>query len=101
MKTFISEGQTIEVPDINVVDSNGPILQIAEGDHAGVCFKISNFHMDEADDGLMWYDLDMIDAAGQNTGMSVDLIKPIVDNFILMLIYEQVEKLKNENPSTQ
>ena len=42
MKTFVSDGQTIEVPDINIVSQDGPVMQIAEGEHAGVCFKITN-----------------------------------------------------------
>lgn len=101
MKTFVSEGQTIEVPDINVVSEDGPVMQIAEGEHAGVCFKITNIRMDEADEGLMWYDLDITDATGQNMELSVDSIKPIVDNFILMMIHEQIERAKNENPITE
>lgn len=96
MKTFVSEGLTIEVPDINIVSDDGPVMQIAEGEHAGVCFKISNIRMDDADEGLMWYDLNITDAIGQNTGLSVDNIKPIADNFILMALHEQIKRAKNE-----
>ena len=94
MKTFVSEGLTIEVPDINIVSDDGPVMQIAEGEHAGVCFKISNIRMDDADEGLMWYDLNITDAVGQNIGLSVDNIKETVDNYILMMLYEQIERFK-------
>lgn len=96
MKTFVSDGQTIEVPDIDIVSNDGPVMQITEGEHAGVCFKITNIRMDDTDEGLMWYDLDITDAVGQNTGLSVDKIKPIADNFILMALHEQIERAKNE-----
>jgi hypothetical protein len=101
MKTFISEGKEITVPDYTVVSVEPMLLQITEGDHAGIVFRISNIRMDDADEGLMWYDLDITDAAGNNTGLPVDNIKETVDNYILMMLYEQIERSKNENPTTE
>lgn len=103
MKSFVSDGVEITVPDTAVVNPEGPVIQILEGPHAGVYFKIGNMRMDDTDDALLWYDLDIVDAAGHNTGEPVDQIKPIVDNFILMILHEQIEneKVKNENQTAE
>lgn len=101
MKTFISEGKEITVPDYMVVSAEPMILQITEGEHAGIVFQISNIRMDDADEGLMWYDLDITDAAGNNTGLPVDSIKETVDNYILMMLYEQIERAKNESKTIE
>jgi hypothetical protein len=95
MKSFISEGVEITVPDYEVVSIEPPILQITEGEHAGVVFQISNIRMDDADESLMWYDLDITDATGKNTGLPVDNIKETVDNIILMVLYGQIERLED------
>lgn len=96
MKSFISEGKEITVPDYTIVSANPMRLQITEGDHAGIVFQIGNMRMDDTDEALLWYDLDIIDAAGNNTGLPVDKIKETVDNYILMMMYEQIERAKNE-----
>lgn len=101
MKTFISEGKEITVPDYTVVSVDPMLLQITEGDHAGIVFRISNIRMDDADEGLMWYDLDITDAVGNNTGLPVDNIKETVDNYILMMLHEQIERAKNETKNPE
>lgn len=94
MKTFVSEGNEITVPDIipATSDSTIPKFRIIEGDHKNIEFQISNIRMDDTDECLMWYDLD---TWPEN---KVDEIKEVVNNFILLSLYEQMEKFKNENP---
>lgn len=88
MKSILSEGKLLEVPDIMPVTE--PVMQILDGPFAGVWFTLSDMVMDDVDEGLMHYNLEV-------AGATVDEIKPVVDNFIISLMYEQLERLKNES----
>ena len=100
MKTFTSDGVEYSVPDIShdLVDDK-IIFKIEEGEHAGIVFSIKDMRMDDTDEGVMWYDLETVNEK------DVDLIKPTVDNFIVMTLYDEVQRIKNEtdqerNPDT-
>ena len=96
MKTFRAGDTEVTIPSIGATLVDGNVrLRIEEGDHAGIEFEISNARMDEEDDSLLWYDLNTF-PDGQ-----VDLIKPIVDNFLLSILINQIEKDSNENPTTE
>mgnify|MGYP006279306563 CR=1 FL=1 len=96
MKTFDIDGKPIEVPDIKVVSSeHPPMFEIEEGEFKGAQFKIYDMKMDPIDDALMWYELDV------SEGVSVDKIKPTVDNFILQILHEQVDRMKNGTSDLQ
>lgn len=92
MKSILSEGKLLEVPDIMPVTE--PVMQILDGPFAGVWFTLSDMVMDDVDAGLMHYNLEV-------AGATVDEIKPVVDNFIISLMYEQLERLKNEDQTTE
>jgi hypothetical protein len=95
MKTFMSEGREIQLPDIGVVSSeSAPRFEIKEGDFKGIQFTITNIRMDDKDEALMWYDLNTATEGDQ------EKIKPIVDDFILSILYEQIERPENENDSS-
>lgn len=88
MKTYIvsSEGRTFDIPDYDIVQ--GPVFRITEGQFEGVWFTISDMRMDDTDECLMHYNVEC-------AGATVDEIKPIVDNFILSILIEQIERLNN------
>ncbi len=89
MKTFFSEGREITIPDIGSITADGGTrFRIEEGEYEGIEFAISNIHMDDNDETLMWYDLDTFPSG------HLDNIKPIVDNFILSLLIDRIERLK-------
>ena len=91
MKTFTSDGVDYTVPDISHdLVGDKIIFKIEEGEHAGIVFSIKDMRMDDTDEGLMWYDLETVNEK------DVDLIKPTVDNFIIMTLYDQVQRIKNE-----
>lgn len=92
MRTIVSDGIAYEVPEITPVSE--PVMQILEGPFAGVWFTLSNMQMDEEDGCLMHYN---VEAAGA----SVDEIKPIVDNFIISLLYDNIERMKNGTTDSQ
>lgn len=96
MKTFFSEGKEITIPDIGamIVDGRNR-LRIEEGDYEGIEFEISNIRMDDNDQTLMWYDLDTFPDG------HIDNIKPIVDNFILSVLIDQIEKSNHEDPTAE
>lgn len=93
MKTFTVEGKDITIPDISVVEASiegkSPVFQIMEGEHTGIQFAIENARVDDNDESLLWYDLHT------EKDETVDKIKPIVDNFILSILYEQAERMRN------
>lgn len=96
MKTFFSDDKEITIPDIGVVTVDGGTrLRIEEGECEGIEFALSNIRMDDNDDTLMWYDLDTFPSG------HIDNIKPIVDNFILSLLIEKIERQKNEDSTAQ
>lgn len=96
MKTFYSDGVEITIPDIGATTVDGRVrLRIEEGDYEGIEFEISNIRMDDKDETLMWYDLDTFPDG------HLDNIKPIVDNFILSVMIDKIERLKNEDPTTE
>lgn len=90
MKTFTIDGVEYSVPEISfdLVDDK-IIFKIEEGEHAGIVFSIKDMRMDDTDEGLMWYDLETVEEK------HVQLIKSTVDNFILMTLHNEVEKIKN------
>ena len=91
MKTFLIDGVEYSVPDISVdVVDDKIILKIEEGEHAGIVFSIKDIRMDDTDEGLMWYDLETVNEK------DVDLIKPTVDNFILMALLDGIQRIKDE-----
>jgi len=95
MRKFVVGDVEYECPDIGVVEGSvDPIFEILEGDQKGVKFTFTNMHMDEKDGSLMWYDL-------STQSKDVDKIKPIVDNFILQIMYDQIERIENEGGSSE
>ena len=96
MRKFTIEGVEHELPEIGV-NSEGEmnVFEIKEGEHAGAQFTLSDMQFDAEDECLLHYSLDTSD----NT--TVDKIKPIVDNFILSIILDQVERIKNENKTAE
>lgn len=92
MKQFTIEDHTYEVVDFLAEEIHGtPTFTILEGEFAGKMFILSNMHMDETDEGLMHYNIDA------HEDVDVDLIQPLVDNIILYILYEQLERVKNED----
>lgn len=87
MRTIVADGIAYEVPEIMPVTE--PVMQILEGPFAGVWFTLSDMQMDEQDESLMHYNLEV-------SGATVDEIKSVVDNFIISLLHDRVEELKKE-----
>lgn len=101
MKTYTFGDQTYEVPDIEVTAADTTyVMRITEGEFTGTSFSLSNIRMDDTDEGLMWYDIDVTNSENQPIPV-VDGIKKIADNFILIALHEQVEKHKHENTPTE
>lgn len=95
MKHFNIGDKSYSVPDITVTgDSNNPVFEISEGDHKGVQFRIHDIRVDDEDAAVLWYELDT------SAEMIVGQIKPIVDDFIIQIIYEQIER-SNEDKTTE
>jgi hypothetical protein len=92
MRTIVSEGIAYEVPEITPVSE--PVMQILEGPYAGVWFTLSDMQMDEKDECVMHYNVEV-------AGATVDEIKPIIDNFIISLLYDRIERLKNEDKTAK
>lgn len=91
MKTFVIEGVEYSVPDISADAVDDKIIfKIEEGEHAGIVFSIKDMRMDDTDEGVMWYDLETVNEK------DVDLIKPTVDNFILMTLHDGIQRIKDE-----
>jgi hypothetical protein len=91
MRTVIIDGVEHTVPEISsITDGDKVIHTIEEGEHTGIKFAIVNMRVDDTDDHVMWYDLEAEDEK------HVDLIKPMVDSFILMILLDGVERIKNE-----
>lgn len=88
MRTIVADGIAYEVPDITPVLD--PVMQINEGPFAGVWFTLSSMQMDEEDEGLLHYDVEV-------SGATIDEIKPVIDNFIISLLHDRVEELKKEH----
>lgn len=88
MRTIVADGVAYEVPEI--VPVSEPVMQILEGPYAGVWFTLSDMQMDEKDECVMHYNLEV-------AGATVDEIKPIIDNFIISLLYDRIETLKKEH----
>ena len=93
MRTIVSDGVAYDIVDTSVVGKtldDDLIIQINEGAYEGVCFVINNMRMDGEDEAVMHYDLVTV---GSNT--PIDEIKPIVDNFIIAVLYDAVVKREN------
>ena len=91
MKTFMYSGVLYEVPDIRPILET--VLEIKEGPYEGVWFTLHDMQMDEEDECLMHYEVEA-------SGATVDEIKPIVDNFIIMLLHDQMERATNAASTT-
>ena len=96
MKTFICEGKEVTIPDISHVqnDDGSLMFEIQEGDHKGIIFALDNMRIDENDESLMWYDLKT------EKEEQVLQIKETVDNFILSILHEQIQRSKDENQTS-
>lgn len=92
MRTIISDGIAYDVPEITPVSE--PVMQILDGPFAGVWFTLSDMQMDDKDECLMHYNVEV-------AGATVDEIKPVIDNFIISLLYDRIEMLKNEDKTTK
>lgn len=92
MRTIISDGIAYDVPEITPVSE--PVMQILDGPFAGVWFTLSDMQMDDEDECLMHYNVEV-------AGATVDEIKPVIDNFIISLLYDRIEMLKNEDKTTK
>lgn len=77
----------VEIPDIeySVDDKEALSFRITEGPHEGVIFSITEMKMDEQDESLLWYDL-------QVTGASSEDIKHIADAWIIALLEDAIER---------
>jgi len=93
MRTFTIENIEYSVPEISVIE-DGTSFQIMEGEHQGIIFSIDNLIMDEVEEGLLHYNLNTVD------DKDVDKIKGVVDNFILMILYDQILRNQNETSET-
>lgn len=103
MKTFMIEGKEVTVPDVIVVDTNyPPVFEIIEGDFIGIQFKLDEMRMDDKEENVLMYDLF---SSLEENDSRFDSLKVIVDNFIMSILVEQTERIKNEaseagNPDT-
>lgn len=94
MKKFEIEGKEYCVPDIIVANKEDSIFEINEGDHKGAQFRIYDIRVDNQDEAVLWYELDTY------AGVTIEQIKPIVDDFIIQIIYEQIGR-SNEDQTTE
>lgn len=89
MKTVSFGDQSYDCHDISVyakvIKDGNYIMRIDEGEFEGTCFILADMHIDADDDSLLVYDIQVLGKA------SVDDIKPIVDNFILQCLINQIE----------
>lgn len=95
MKTFKVGSKEYELVDIKTVDEQGPIFEIDEGQYKGVQFKLINMQMGEecadgSGDAMLNYQVEHSDH------VTIEEIKPIIDTFIMHILYVQVEKMKHE-----
>lgn len=92
MKTKVAFGKTYTIPDMECIGATAdglPIMKITEGEFEGVEFSVSDTMM--SDDGLdLMYNL-------ETTHVTVDQIKPITDNMLMMLMIEAIERQEKEN----
>ena len=100
MKKFTIGSKEYELVDIKTVSEEGPVFEIDEGEFKGVQFRLVNMQMGEecndgSGDAMLNYQVDHSDS------VTIDQIKPIIDSFIMHILYEQVEKMKNENQTTK
>ena len=86
MKIINIGNDSYEVPAYHLYkdEAGQTIFRIEDGEFADVEFMIKNMSMDEADEGLMHYDL-FSDAP-------VNDIKPVVDNIIFDILNEQINR---------
>lgn len=97
MKTFQIEGNTVEVPDIVIVEPEPPVFRIAEGEWSGVTFTISELRIDDQDEKLLHCSYDIVESEQQKE-VTPDDIKPIIQNFILKILHDQMRRLDNDEP---
>ena len=94
MKTVFLEGEERTIPDIICVDqTNEPIFEITEGEFIGVQFQLKNIKVDENEEDLLNYDLY---TSMEECHHNYKMITPIVNNFLLSALYDQIERAQNE-----
>lgn len=86
MKTYNTEDGILEVVDytIHAGANDTSIFTICDGEHQNTQFTINNLRVNEIDDSLIEYDLNVL------SGADTDAIKPLVDNIILGILYDQI-----------
>lgn len=101
MKTFQHGDEIITVPDITVVKSNDPItFRVEEGCWAGLTFTITDMHFDDKNEGLLHYNLDVINSDSP-TKPTPKGFEETISNFILSILYDQANRSKEESPTTE
>lgn len=97
MKTVVIDQQEYTVPDIKFrLDQDQlPKFEIIEGELAGKWFSIENFRMDGEDETLLCYDLSTEDEK------DVEIVKPVVDNYIVIMLYEEMKRSANHENGTE
>lgn len=107
MKTYKSGDREFSVPEIVPLelqeedaakDSTLPDplkCVIAEGEFAGTEFTIGNLRMDDEDESLLWYDFHIVKGT-----FTVEQLKPTINDWIIGLLYDMIEREQNEQVST-
>ena len=99
MKTFTIDNVTYNVPNI-VVNKNEkgtyPVFEITEGDFKGALFSVSDISVDSEIENNLIYSLYV------SEGTNIDSVKPVIDNFLISVLYEEVKRQeRNENKATK
>jgi len=95
MKVFKCEDREVQIPDIKPITlETGLAFEIQEGDCKGIQFTLTNIRIDDKDDTLLWYDLNTVDES------HIARIQSIVDNYILMMLYEGIKSADTEGSQT-
>lgn len=100
-ETFTVDGRTYEVPKISIEGQHegNPICVIKSGPFKGVKFVMSDMRMSSTVEDELLYELAIINSDAENPQEVVDQIKPIVDNFIISILYKQMKHEQNERES--
>lgn len=87
MEKFTVENVEYELPKMGYVMADNDTLRfiIEEGELTGVEFGLSNLQMDESEEGLLHYDIDVDEA-------SLEKVKPITEALILKILTDMANK---------
>lgn len=85
MQQVTIDGVEYQCPEIQYfsTEDKKTAFRIIEGDYAGKVFGVENMKISDTDDTLLVYDL--LTEAPED----VDLLKKIVDNFLVIVLYNQ------------